>query len=216
MLQGGALNYTGEEAFRHALFQVASIVTTTGYSTTDFGVWPMLPTTILFLLMLAGGMAGSTAGGLKTSRIVISIKGAVTHVRKLINPRYVPKAKFDGKLLEEKTISDVYAYITMLSFVLFGAVFLLSFDPLCGQTVKIVSDIHPEGYTVTHGFASNFTSVVACIFNIGPGFEAVGPYGSYAAYSGFSKIVLTFTMLMGRLEILPIFVLFHPKTWKKI
>lgn len=219
LTQGGAQNYTGEEAFRHSLFQVASILTTTGYSTTDFALWPMLPTTILTILMLCGAMAGSTAGGLKTSRIVIALKGVYIHVRKLINPRYVPKAKFDGKLLEQKTINDVFAYITLFTFVFVGAIFILAFDPACGSTVTMSTDAVINGAketSVTHGFFTNFSAVLACISNIGPGFEAVGPYGSYAAYSGLSKIVLTFTMLMGRLEILPVFVLFNPKTWKKI
>ena len=219
VLQGSAQNYTGEEAFRHALFQVASIATTTGFTTSDFSVWPMLPTTILTILMLCGAMAGSTAGGLKTSRIVIALKGVYIHVRKLINPRYVPKAKFDGKLLEQKTINDVFAYITLFTFVFVGAIFILAFDPACGSTVTMSTDAVINGAketSVTHGFFTNFSAVLACISNIGPGFEAVGPYGSYAAYSGLSKIVLTFTMLMGRLEILPIFVLFHPKTWKKM
>ncbi len=214
LTQGAPQNYTGEEAFRHSLFQVASIITTTGFTSSDFGVWPMLAVTALTISMLCGAMAGSTAGGLKASRIVIAFKGAYIHIRKLINPRYVPKAKFDGKLLEQKTISDVFAYITLFAFVFVGASLVLAFDPICGQTVEIISDAGT--YSVEHGFFSNFSSVLACISNIGPGFEAVGPYGSYVAYNGISKVALTFTMLMGRLEILPIFVLFNPKTWKKI
>ena len=206
--------YTVEECFRHAYFQVASLITTTGYTTTDYNLWPMTATTVLVLLMFVGGMAGSTAGGLKASRIVIGFKGAYIYIRKLINPRYVPKAKFEGKSLEQKTIQDVFAYITMFFFIFAGVLFLLSFDPINGEMVTIVSD--GGTYLQKHGFFSNFSSTLACISNIGPAFEAVGPYGSYALFSPFSKIILTFTMLIGRLEILPVLILFSPKTWKKI
>ena len=206
--------YTNEEAFRHSLFQVASIITTAGFSTTDFAVWPMTASMMLFVVMFIGGMAGSTAGGIKTSRIVIAVKGAYVNVRKLINPRYVPKMKIEGKTLEEKTANDVYSFITLYFFILIVGVFVLSFDPVNGQTMSILSDAGE--YTVTHGFYSNFTSVVSCLSNVGPGFEAVGPYGSFAAYSGFSKVVLALLMLIGRLEILPVLILFNSKTWKKI
>ncbi len=202
-----------EEAFRHSLFQVASIMTTAGFSTTDFNVWPMIATTTLTLLMFIGSMAGSTAGGIKLSRIIIAIKGAYINVRKLISPRSVLKSKFEGKPLETKVINDVFAFITLYLFIFLIALFLLSFDPINGQTVTIVSDAGT--YEVTHGFTGNFSSVLACISNIGPGFEGVSAYSSYFGYSEFSKIVLTFTMLMGRLEILPVLVLFSKSTWKK-
>lgn len=192
--------YTAEEAFRHSLFQVASIITTTGYSTTDFNLWPMAARVTLLVLMFIGAMAGSTAGGMKVSRIVIAAKGIYINLRKLINPRYVPKAKLEGKPLEEKTINNVFSFITLYFFILFGGVFLLSFDPVNG---------------LTHGFFSNFSASLACLSNIGPGFEAVGPYSSYAGYSAFSKILLSLLMLIGRLEILPVFVLFNPRTWKR-
>ncbi len=206
--------YTTEKAFRHSLFQVASIMTTTGFTTTDYSVWPMTAVTILIVLMFIGAMAGSTAGGMKLSRIIIAVKGMYINVRKLINPKYVPKAKFEGKTLDSKTINDVFAFISLYLFILIAAVFLLSFDPINGTVTTVVSDAGE--YTVKHGFFSNFSSVLACISNIGPAFEAVGPYASYAGYSAFSKILLTFTMLMGRLEILPVLILFNPKTWKKI
>ena len=207
--------YTTEEAFRHSYFQVASIITTAGFSTTDFGVWPMAACTVLVMTMVIGGMAGSTAGGMKVSRIVMAAKGAYVNVRKLINPRYVPKVKFEEKPLEEKTINGVFSYITLYFFVLLGVVFLLSFDPINGTTVAVVSDAYPEGYSVTHGFFSNFSASLSCLSNIGPGFEAVGPYASFAMYSPFSKILLSFVMIIGRLEILPVFVLFTPRTWKR-
>ena len=206
--------YTSEESFRHSLFQVASLITTAGFTTTDYNVWPMLARTTLVVIMFMGAMAGSTAGGIKLSRIVIAMKGAYINVRKLINPRYVPMAKFEGKSLEEKTISDVFAFITLYFFLFVAAIFLLSFDPVNGTVVQIASDA--GSYEVEHGFFSNFSAVLACISNVGPAFEAVGPYASYAGYSAFSKIILTFTMLLGRLEILPVFILFSPKTWKKV
>ncbi|MBQ8229261.1 MAG: TrkH family potassium uptake protein [Clostridia bacterium] len=208
--------YSTEASFRHSLFQVASLMTTAGYTTTDYDVWPQLAMTALILVMFIGAMAGSTSGGIKVSRIVIASKGTYINVRKLINPRYVPKAKFEGKTLEEKTINEVFAFITLYFFLFLIALLLLSFDPINGQTMTVVSDLHPEGREVTHGFFSNFSAVLTCISNVGPAFEAVGPYASFAEYSGFSKIVLTLTMLLGRLEILPVLILFNPKTWKKI
>ena len=207
-------DYTTEEAFRHSLFQVASLITTAGFSSTDFEVWPMIAKTALLTVMFTGAMAGSTAGGMKLSRIVIAAKGSYVKVRKLINPRYVPKVKFEGKSLEEDTVSDVFAFITLYFFIMVAVLVLLSFDPINGQTLTIVSDAGE--YEVTHGFFSNFSATVSCISNIGPGFEAVGPYSSFAGYSIFSKILLTFTMLAGRLEILPVLILLSPKTWKKV
>ena len=206
--------YTTEEAFRHSLFQVASLITTAGYSTTDFAVWPMLAQTTLLVIMFMGAMAGSTAGGIKLSRIIMAVKGAYINVRKLINPRYVPKAKFEGRALEERTINDVFLFITLYFFILVSVTLLLSFDPVNGQAVTILSDAGE--YTVRHGFFSNFSAVVACISNIGPGFEAIGPYSGFGGYSAFSKILLTLTMMLGRLEILPVLILFSPKTWKRV
>lgn len=206
--------YTTEDAFRHSLFQVASLITTAGFTTTDYQVWPMLATTSLLLVMFMGAMAGSTAGGIKVSRIVIAMKGTYINVRKLINPRYVPKAKFEGKTLESRTINDVFAFITLYFFILLAALFLLSFDPVNSQTVTISSDAGT--YDVKHGFFSNLSAVLACISNVGPAFEAVGPYSSFAGFSGFSKTVLSLTMLLGRLEILPVLILFNKRTWKRV
>ena len=206
--------YTTEEAFRHSLFQTASILTTTGFSTTDFNLWPTSAVTVLVALMFMGAMAGSTAGGIKLSRIIIAFKGMYINIRKLINPRYVPKIKFEGKTLEQKTVNDVFAFISMYFFILVAVLLILSFDPVNGQTVEIMSDAGT--YTQTHGFASNVTASISCLSNIGPGLEAIGPYSSFAHYSCLSKITLIFTMLIGRLEIFPVLILFIPKTWKKI
>lgn len=206
--------YTTEEAFRHSLFQVASILTTAGFSTTDFNMWPMLGKMTLIITMFIGGMAGSTAGGIKVSRIVMAVKGTFLNTRKLIQPRYVGKTKFEGKTLEEKTINDVFAFITLYIFILIMVIFLLSFDPVNGQAASVISDAGT--YRETHGFFSNFSAALSCISNVGPAFEAIGPYASYAGYSCFSKILLTFTMLLGRLEILPVLILFSRRTWRRM
>lgn len=206
--------YTTEEAFRHSLFQVAAIITTTGYTTTDFNTWPMLATSVLTLLMFFGAMAGSTSGGMKISRIVIAVKGTYINVRKLINPRYVPKAKIEGKTLEQKTINDVFGFLTLYFFILLGTMLILSLDAVNGQTVTVVSDAGT--YEVTHGFYSNFSAALSCISNIGPGFEAIGPYSSFAGFSDLSLIMLNLVMLVGRLEIFPVLILLNRRTWKKI
>jgi trk system potassium uptake protein TrkH len=178
--------YTTEEAFRHSLFQVATLVSTAGFSTTDFNVWPMMAQMVLLIMMFTGGMAGSTAGGTKISRSVIVFKGAYINVRKLINPRYVPKAKFEGKTLDSQVINDVFAFFTLYFFILIGVLFALSFDPVNGTAITIASDAGT--YVVEHGFFSNFSAIIACLCNIGPGFEATSAYSSFAAYSDFSKI----------------------------
>ena len=207
--------YTNEEAFRHSYFQVAALITTTGYSTTDFNLWPMLAQTVLILLMFMGAMAGSTSGGIKTSRFVIAIKGIGRNIRRLINPRYISKSKFEGKQVEESVTNDVFSFFTLYLFILLITVLLLSLDPINGEVIKVVSESGVGSYEVKHGFLSNFSSALAAISNIGPGFESVGAYSSFAFYSGFSKILLSFVMLVGRLEILPVLILFSPKTWKQ-
>ncbi len=205
--------YTTEESFRHSLFQVASLMTTAGYTTTDYNLWPMLAKTSLVVVMFIGAMAGSTAGGIKVSRIVMAMKGIYVNIQKLINPRYVPKVKFEGKTLEQKTINDVFAFITLYFFIFVAGIFLLSFDGVNGQAVSIASDA--GSYTVKHGFFSNFSAVLTCISNVGPAFEAVGPYSNFAGYNNFSTIILTMIMMLGRLEILPVLILFNKKAWKK-
>lgn len=205
--------YTAEAMFRHSLFQVASLMTTAGYTTTDYNFWPMLGRTTMVAVMFIGAMAGSTAGGIKVSRIVIAGKGIYISVRKLISPHYVPKARYEGKMLTDKTMSDVFVFIALYCFLFMVSVLLLSFDPVNGQSVPIVSDA--GAYEVKHDFLSNFSAALTCISNVGPAFEAVGPYASFAGFSGFSKVVLTLTMLVGRLEILPVLILFSPRTWKR-
>lgn len=190
-----------EETFRHSYFQVASIVTTTGYSTTDFNYWPELSKVIIIILMLSGAMAGSTGGGIKVSRFVIACKGIYVKIKSIINPRSIVKTKFEGKSLEENVINDVFAFIVMYFFIAFIVILILSCDPI--------------NQNVGHTFISNFTATISSLSNIGPGLETVGPYGSFVGYSYFSKFILTLTMLIGRLEILPVLILFHPNTWKR-
>ena len=219
------VSYTAEEAFRHSLFQVSSLITTAGFSTTDYNIWPRASKMVLLGCMFIGAMAGSTAGGIKTSRIVIAAKGIYVKIRKLINPRYVPKTKIEGKLLEEKTTADVFTFITLYAFTLVIVLFILCLDSANGDIIKITSDItnsmpseaaSANEYLVKHGFFTNLSAVVSCLSNIGPGFEAIGPYASFADYSAVSKMVLTLTMILGRLEFLPLMILFSPRTWKKI
>ena len=154
--------------FRHALFQVASLLTTTGFTTTDYNMWPMLAKTTLVLLMFTGAMAGSTAGGMKVSRIVIAIKGSYINVRKLINPRYVPKTKMEGKTLEQKTINDVFAFITLYFFILLGVIFLLSFDPINGQLVNngimLISDEYAPATLYGPGNTSQYMAKLTVTF----------------------------------------------------
>ena len=188
-----------EETFRHSYFQVASIITTTGYSTTNYDLWPSLAKSVIVILMLSGAMAGSTGGGIKVSRFVIAIKGVGTRIKKLISPRQVVKAKFEGKTLEENTVNDVFAFLSLYFIIAFLLVVVLSIDP------NLPSD----------SFTTAITSAISCLSNIGPGLDAVGPYCSFSFYSDFSKVILTLAMLAGRLEILPVLILFSRKTWKK-
>lgn len=190
-----------EETFRHAYFQVASIITSTGYSTTNYELWPALSKSIIVILMLCGAMAGSTGGGIKVSRIVMAIKGVGIQIRKLINPRYVVKTKFEGKTLEENTINDVFSFITLYFVIAFVVIAILSCDPAVANNAN--------------SFTTNFTATISCLSNIGPGLGAVGPYCSFSLYNNLSTFLLTLTMLIGRLEILPVLILFSPQTWKK-
>ena len=126
----------------------------------------------------------------------------------------MPKAKFEGKTLEEKTTNDVFAFITLYVAIILIGTLILSFDPVNGTVFTVASDAGE--YTVKHGLFTNFSASLVCISNVGPGFDAVGPYASFAAYSWFSKLVLVVEMLTGRLEILPVLMLFSHKTWKKV
>ena len=209
-VEGYVLSFQSiEETFRHSYFQVASIITTTGFSTTNYEYWPTIAKTMIIFLMICGAMAGSTGGGIKVSRIVIAIKGIGIKIRKLINPRYVAKTKFEGKNLDDGTINDVFAFLVLYFTITFIVVLILGLDPNNDMLVNV------GGENVQHDFLTNFTATISCLSNIGPGLSAVGPYSSFSFYSSFSKLILTFTMLIGRLEILPVLILFNKKTWEK-
>lgn len=183
------------EALRLSAFQVSSIITTTGYSTTDFNLWPGFSKAVLLMLMFIGGCAGSTAGGIKVSRIVLMAKMVFNEFRFMVRPRSVNAVRFEGKTVNDQIQRSVANYFLIYSICLFAIFLVVSFEPL--------------------GFETNFTAVVTCFNNVGPGFGAVGPLGSFADYSAFSKLVLSFAMLLGRLEIFPLIIAFTPHTWTK-
>ena len=184
-----------EETIRHAFFQVASIITTTGYATTDFNTWPLLSKTILFLLMFIGACAGSTGGGIKVSRITLLFKTIKKELHILMHPRLVKKIKVDGHPVSDEVIRSTNVFIAVYFILYFVSFLLVSIDNL--------------------DFTSSFTAVAATLNNIGPGLDAVGPTGNFAGFSVLSKYVLMFNMLAGRLELFPILILFYPACWKK-
>lgn len=181
-------------AFHHAAFQVASIITTTGYSTVDFDLWPEFSKTILIVLMFIGACAGSTGGGIKVSRIIIAVKLMLKEFAALIHPRSVKVIKLENKIIETSVIKNVSAFFTVYIFIFIISVLLISIQ--------------------NFDFMTNFTAVAATFNNIGPGLSKVGPMCSFAEFSPFSKYVLMFDMLAGRLEIFPMIILFSPSTWK--
>ncbi len=183
------------DALRHAGFQVASLITTTGYSTVDFNQWPGFSKTILFLLMFMGGCAGSTAGGFKLSRVLILLKNIKRELKKMLHPRSVSVVRLEGKRLDETTTNSVGSYLAIYALFLCVIVLLLGLEPF--------------------DFETNITAAVSCFNNIGPAFGAAGPASSYAMYSPFAKVLLSFAMLFGRLEIYPLILTLSPSTWTK-
>ncbi len=186
---------TLEETARHAFFQVGTIITTTGYMTTDFNQWPMLSKTLLVTLMFIGACAGSTAGGIKISRIILLFKSIRKEISILIHPRLVKKIKVDEHAISNDIIRSTSVFIAVYFVIYFISLLLISLE--------------------NHDFTTNFTAVAATLNNIGPGLEMVGPTQNFSFFSDFSKYVLMFDMLAGRLEIFPMLVLFHPACWKK-
>jgi trk system potassium uptake protein TrkH len=182
-------------ALRYSYFQVASIISTTGFATTNFDKWPEYSRWVLVLLMFVGACAGSTGGGIKVSRFVILIKSAACEVRRLQHPRSVTKVRLEGKVMDEQTVRYAYAFFVMYILIILLSVMLVSLD--------------------NFDFTTNFTGVMACISNIGPGLSMVGPTGNFGMFSWFSKVVLILDMLIGRLEIYPILLLVAPSVWKK-
>lgn len=183
------------ETIKHAFFQVGSIITTTGFATTDYNNWPLLSKTILVMLMFIGACAGSTGGGIKVSRITILFKTIKKELHILMHPRLVKKIKVDGHAVPHEVIRSTNVFIAVYFVIFFISLLLISVDNL--------------------DFTSSFTAVAATLNNIGPGLDAVGPTGNFAGFSIFSKYILMFDMLAGRLEIFPMLILFHPACWKK-
>ena len=183
------------EALTHATFQVATIITTTGFATVDFNFWHSAAKTVLVLLMFCGACAGSTGGGIKVSRIIVFVKSAVKEVGSYIHPRSVKRVKVEGKPVEHEAIRSINVYLTTYVVIFALSVFAISLE---GKDL-----------------ITTFTSVAATINNIGPGLEQVGPSASFAHMTDLSKWVLIFDMLAGRLELFPMLILFHPAIWKQ-
>ncbi len=183
------------ESLRNSAFQVASIITTTGYATADFNLWPDLAKSTLLVLMFLGGCAGSTAGGLKLSRAVLLLKLIARELKRSLHPRSVNHIRFEGKRVEEETLQSVSIYFAIYMVCIVAVFLLLSFEPFELETT--------------------LTSAISCFNNVGPGFAGVGPTSNYSAYSSFSKLVLSFAMLLGRLEIFPLVIAFSPSTWSR-
>ena len=183
------------ENIRHTAFQVGSIITTTGYATVDFDLWPSFSKTILLCLMVVGASAGSTGGGLKVARLLLLMKGTRRNIRKMLNPRKVELVRNNGAVVSEQILDNTNAYLAAYVIIIFAVFALISLD----------------GFSV----GTNFSAVLCTFNNIGPGLEAVGPTCNFSAFSDFSKLVLSWAMLAGRLEIFPMLILFSRGTWRK-
>lgn len=183
------------ESLRHAAFQVSSIMTTTGFCTADFDLWPSFSKSILLVLMILGACAGSTGGGLKMARLLLLIKELLRNIRRTLRPRSVQVVRVNSHATDENVIKNTNAYLAAYCVIIMVSFVLISLD----------------GYPME----TNFSAVLACFNNIGPGFGAVGPTANYSGFSDFSKAILTADMLLGRLEIFPILTLFSRYTWSR-
>lgn len=183
------------EAFHHAAFQVASIITTTGYSTTDFDLWPEFSKVILVILMFVGACAGSTGGGIKVSRIVIMMKMVKNELSHLIHPKRVRQVSFESHVVNKEVLRSISVFFIAYMMIYGISLLLISLDNL--------------------SFTTNFTAVAATLNNIGPGLEQIGPTGNFSVFSQPVKYVLMFDMIAGRLELFPLLLLFTPYTWKR-
>ncbi len=189
-LYGGFLH-----AFRYAAFQVVSVITTTGFVTANYDLWPEFSKTILLMVMVVGACAGSTGGGMKVSRIIILARTITKETRQILHPKSVNVVKLDGKRLTDEETHGVYVYTICYAAILCVSVLLISVD--------------------NFDFTTNFTAVLTMLNNVGPGLAKAGPVENFSAFSCFSKIILSLDMLIGRLEILPMMMLLAPATWKK-
>lgn len=183
------------EAFQQAAFQVGSIITTTGFATTDFNTWPQVSRTILVMLMFVGACAGSTGGGIKVSRFVLLLKTVNKELHLFLHPKGVRKISMDGKVVEHEVVRSTNVFMTAYVLVFAFSILLVGFD--------------------NHDLITNFTAVAATLNNIGPGLELVGPSQNFGLFSDPAKCVLIFDMLAGRLELFPLLLLFVKDTWKR-
>ena len=184
------------DAVRAAAFQVASVISTSGFSSVDFDQWPEFSRMLLVIIMFIGACAGSTGGGMKCSRILVLQRTVRREVGSIIHPRTVAVVKLDGATLSESTLHTIQSYFVTYIFIVFGAALIVGMD--------------------NFSFGTTLTAVITCISNVGPGLEAVGPMGNFAAFSPLSKIVLSLCMVVGRLEMFPILVLFSRSAWKRM
>jgi len=183
------------ETLRHVFFQVSSIITTTGFSTTDFDMWPSFSKAILLFLMMVGACAGSTGGGLKCTRVLLLFKSLGRNIKQILNPNKVLVVRNNKRTVDETVLDNLGAYLA--AYVIIGVLSFLV--------------ISLDGFSVE----TNLSAMLACFNNIGPGFDAVGPMSNFSGYSVLSKLVLSFDMLAGRLEIFPMLVIFSSATWKR-
>lgn len=183
------------QSLRYALFQVSAIISTTGFATADYMLWPTLSQAIIILIMFCGACAGSTGGGMKCSRILLLLRAVRREVHKVINPRRVEVIKLEGKTVEESTLHSTLVFIGCYFAIILGATLVVSLD--------------------NYSFATSFSAALTCVSNVGPGLDLIGPSGNFASLSDLSKIVLSLCMITGRLEILPILVLFSRTAWRK-
>ena len=183
-------------ALRYGSFQVATIMSTTGYATADFNLWPLAVKALIVVLMFIGSCAGSTAGGIKVVRVGILCKLGCREVRRTFQPRKVQVVRFEGKGVEENRLTQVSAFFFVYVLLVLAGMFLVSLEGL-------------------YDLETNFTAVLTCISNVGPGLGHVGPVENFSGYGPFAKVVLSLLMLAGRLELFPILVLFHPSAWRK-
>ena len=183
------------ETIRHAAFTVSTIITTTGFATTDFDLWPAFSKAIIMLLMIVGACAGSTGGGLKVARLLLLLKSLRRNIGQVLKPRKVQLVRNNGSVVDEKILDNANAYLAAYVVILFLSFLVISLD--------------------NFSVGTNFTAVLACFNNIGPGLEAVGPTCNFSGYSNLSKLVLCFDMLAGRLEIFPMLVLLSRSTWRR-
>ena len=197
-----AYEYTFSEALRHSAFSVASVISTTGFVTENFDLWPTFSRTILVMIMFIGACAGSTGGGIKVSRVIVLYKGAKHEMKRVLHPKQIKKISMDGHIVEHEVVRNTTAYLVTFIILFVVSLLVVSLD----SAVLGASN---------NAIVTNFTAVAATINNIGPGLDAVGPVGNFAFYSWWSKLVFIFDMLAGRLELFPMLVLFSPTTWRK-